>query len=79
MTNIASQTSPSEGIQPQNHVIAMEQPPENQTRNEPVLFLSCFKNFPTDIQESEKPTTSTSTGETTIPPLTLTTPLIKEK
>ena len=27
--DVASQTSPPEGIQPHNHVIASEQPPEN--------------------------------------------------
>ena len=41
MTTVASQTSPSKGIQPQNYVIAREQTPGNQTGNEPVPFLGC--------------------------------------
>ena len=39
-TNVASQTSPPKGTQPQNHVVTTEQSSGNQTRNEPVLFLT---------------------------------------
>ena len=38
-TNVASQTSPPKGTQPQNHVVSTEQPSGNQTGNEPVPFL----------------------------------------
>ena len=43
-TNVASQTSPPKGSQPQNHVDTTEQSSGNQTGNEPVLFLDCSKN-----------------------------------
>ena len=79
MTNVASQTSPSKGIKPQNHVIATEQPPGNQTGNEPLQFLSCSKNCPTDIQESEKHTLTNFIGVSTILPLTTATPLIEKR
>ena len=79
LTKVASQTSPPKGFQPQNHVIATEQPPGYQTWNEPVPFLSCSSSCPTDIPESEKHTKITFTGDTTIPPLTITTPLFEEK
>ena len=39
-TNVANQTSPPKGNQPQSHVVATEQPPGNQTGNEPVPFLT---------------------------------------
>ena len=45
--------------------------------NEPEASLSCSKNSPTDIQNSEHHVTTTITGDTTIPPLTTTTPLIE--
>ena len=77
MTKVATQTSPPKGIQPQNYVTATEQPQEIK-RNEPVRFLSCSKNCPTDILESEEHTTTTFTGDTTIPPLTMTPPLYEE-
>ena len=73
-TTVASQTSPPKGTQPQNDVVATEQPPENQTGNEPVPFLNCS----TDIQNSEQPVMTTLTGDTIIPPLTTTTPLKEE-
>ena len=78
MTTVASQTSPPTGFQTQKYVIATEQPPGNQTRNEPVSFPSCCNKCPTEIQEPEEHTTTTLTADTTIPPLTLTTPLIEE-
>ena len=43
-TNVASQTSPPKGTQPQNHVDTMEQSSGNQTGNEPVVFPDCSKN-----------------------------------
>ena len=79
MTTVASQILPPNGIQPPNHVIGTEQPPRNQTGNEPVPFLSCSKNCPTDNQESKQNTTTTVTEDTTIRPLTITTPLIEER
>ena len=51
---VASQTSPPKGTQLQNYVDATEHPPGNQTGNEPVPFLICSKNCPTDTQNSEK-------------------------
>ena len=77
MTNVASQTSPPKGIQPQNHVIATDQPPGNQTGNEPVPILSCSNVYPTVIQESEAHTTTTVTGNSTIQNLTRTTSLFE--
>ena len=46
--------------------------------NEPLPFLNCYRNRPTDIRNSEQHVTTTITGDTTIPPLTTTTPLIEE-
>ena len=77
-TTAASQTSPTRGTQPQNYVVATEHSPGNQTGNEPVPFLKCCTNRPTDIQNSEQHVTTTLSGETTIPHLTTTTPLIEE-
>ena len=74
-TTVASQTWPPMGTQPQNCVVATEQPPGNQTGNEPVPFLNCSKNCPTDTQNSEQQVTTTLTENTTIPPLTMTTPI----
>ena len=48
-----------------------EQPSGNQTGNEPVSFLNCSKNCPTDIQNTEQHVTTT-------PPVTSATPLIEE-
>ena len=78
-TTVASQTSPPKGTQSQNYVGATEHPPGNQTGNEPVPFLNCSKNRPTDIQISEQQETTKITTDTTIPPLTTTTPLIEER
>ena len=74
-TTVASQTSPPKGIQPENYVAATEQPPGNQTGNKPVPFLNCSNNCSTDIKESEQHLITTPIGDTTIPPLTTTTPL----
>ena len=78
MTTVASQTSPRKGTQPQNYVVTTKQPSGNQTGKEPVPFLNRSKNSTTDIQKSEQHVTTTRTGDTTIPPLTITTPLIDE-
>ena len=40
MTNVASQTSPPKGTQPQKYVDTTEQPPGNQTGNEPVQSMT---------------------------------------
>ena len=77
-TNVASQTSPPKGTQPQNHVVATELPSGNQTGNELVLFLDCSTNSSTDIQNTEQHVVTTLNGETTTPPLTTATPLIEE-
>ena len=78
-TNVASQTSPTKGTQPQNHVVAKEQPSRNQTGNEPVPFPDCCKNSSTDIQNTEQHVVTTLNGDTAAPPLTTTTPLIEEE
>ena len=77
-TNIASQTSPPKGTQPQNHVDTTERPLANQTRNEPVLFLDCSKNYSTNTQNTEQYVVTTAIGDTITPPLTTATPLIEE-
>ena len=77
-TNVASQTSPPKGTQPQSHVVATEHPPGNQTGNEPVSFLICAKNSSTDIQNTEQPAVIALNGDTTTPPLTTRTPLVEE-
>ena len=78
-TTVASQTSPPRGTQPQNYVVTREQPSGNQTGNEPVPFLNCSKNCPTDFQNWEQHDTTTLSGDITIPPITTTTPLIEGK
>ena len=75
---VANQTSPPKRNQPQNHVVATEKPPGNETGNEPVLFLICSKKCLTDIQISEQHVTTTPTGDITTPPPTTTTPLTEE-
>ena len=78
MTTVASQTSPSSKvIQKENHVIATERISGNQTGSELVLFFNCSSICPTDFHESEEHTTTTFTGDTTIPPLTTTTRLFE--
>ena len=77
-TNIASQTSPPKGTQPQNHVDATEHPPGNQTGNEPVPFVTCSKSSSTDNQNIEQHVVTTLNGDTATPPLTTATPLIEE-
>ena len=77
-TNVASQTSPPKKNQPQNHVEATEQPSGNKTGNEPVPFLDCSKNSPTNIQNTEQHAVTTPNGDTTTPPLTTSTPLIEK-
>ena len=77
-TNVASQTSPPKGTQPQKQVVATEQSSGNQTRNEPVPFLDCSKNSSTHTQNTEQHVVTTLNGDTTTPPLTTATPLIEE-
>ena len=77
-TNVASQTPPLKGTQPQNHVDTTEHPPGNQTRNELVPFLDCSKNSPTNNQNTEQHVVTTPNGDTTTPPLTTSTPIIEE-
>ena len=76
--NLASQTSPPKGNQPQNHVDTAEQSSGSQTGNEPVLFLDCSKNYSTDTQSTEQHVVTTPNGDTTTPHLTTATPLIAE-
>ena len=53
-TNVESQTSPTKGTQPQNHVDTTEQSSGNQTGNELVPFLDCPKNSSTNTQNTEQ-------------------------
>ena len=77
-TNVASQTSPPKGTQPQNHVDTTEHPSGNQTGNEPVPFLDCSKNSSLNTQNTEQHVVTTPNGDTTTPSLTTATPLIEE-
>ena len=76
-TNVASQTSPTKGTQPQNHVDTTEQS-SGKTGNEPVPFLDCSQNSSTNTQNSEQHVVTTPNGLTTTPPLTTAAPLIEE-
>ena len=77
-TIIASQTSPPKGTQPQNHVVATEQPSGNQTGNKPVWFLTCSKVSSTVIQNTEQHVVTTFNRDLPTPLLTTATPLIEE-
>ena len=77
-TNVANQTSPPKGTQPQNHVDTTEQSSGNQTGNEPVPFPDCSKNSSTNTQNTEQHVVTTPNGDTTTPPLATATPLIEE-
>ena len=77
-TDVASQTTPLKGTQPQKFVETTEQSSGNQTGNEPVLFLSCSKDSSTDNQNEEQHIMTTPDKEMTTPPLTTATPLIEE-
>ena len=77
-TDVASQTTPLKGTQPQKYVETTEQSSGNQTGKEPVLFLSCPKDSSTDNQNAEQHITTTPDKEMTTPPLTTATPLIEE-
>ena len=74
-TNVASKTSPPKGTHPQNHVDATE-PSSGKTGNEPVPFLDCPINSPSNTQNTEQHVVTTPNGLTTTPPLTTATPLI---
>ena len=76
-TNVASQTSPPKGNQPQNYVDTTERPPENQTGKEVVPFLDCSKNS-TNTQNAEQHVVTTPSRHITTSPLTTATPLIEE-
>ena len=76
--NVARQTSPPKGNQPQSRVVATEQPPGNQTGIDPVPFPNCFKTSSTDIQSTDQHVLATPNGDTTNPSLTTATPLIEE-
>ena len=76
-TNVASQTSPPKGTQPQNHVDTTEQS-SGKTGNEPVPFLDCSKNSSTNTQNTEQHVVTTPNGLTTTPLLTTATPLIEK-
>ena len=78
-TNVASQTSPPKGTQPQNQVHTTEDPPGNQTGNEPVPFLDCSKKSSTNTQNTEPHVVTTPNGDTTTSPLTTAAPLIEER
>ena len=77
-TNVASQTWPSKGKQPQIHVAATEQPSGNQTGIEPGPFYACSKNSSTNTQNTEQHVVTTPIGGTATPPLTTATPLIEK-
>ena len=77
-TDVASQTTPLKGTQPQKYVKTTEQSSGNQTGNEPVLFLSCSKDSSSDNQNAEQHITTTPDKDMTTPPLTTATPLIEE-
>ena len=76
-TNVASQTSPSKGTQPQNHVDATEQS-SGKTGNELVPFLDCPTNSSTNTQNTEQHVVTTPNGLITTPLLTTATPLVEE-
>ena len=76
-TNVANQTSPPKGTQPQNHLDATEQS-SGKTGNEPVPFPDCPKNSSTNTQNAEQHIVTTPNGLTTTPPLSTATPLIEE-
>ena len=75
--NVASQTSPPKGNQPQSYVDTTERPPRNQTVNEVVPFLDCSKNS-TNTQNAEQHVVTTPSRDMTTSPLTTATPLIEE-
>ena len=73
-----NQTSPPKGTRLQNYVATPEHHLGNPTGNQPVPFLNCSKNCPTDIEKAEQHVTTTHNGDTTTPPLTTATPLIEQ-
>ena len=64
-TNVASQTSPPKGNQPQSYVDTTERPPGNQTGNEVVPFLDCSKNS-TNTQNAEQHIVTTPSRDITL-------------
>ena len=77
-TNVASQTSPPKGNQPQSYVDTTEPPLGNQTGNEVVPFLDCSKNS-TNTQNAEQHVVTTPSRDITTSLLTTATPLIEER
>ena len=77
-TDVASQTTPLKGTQPQNHMDTTEQRSGNQTGNLPVPFLDCSKNSSNNTQNKEQHAVTTPNGLTTTPFPTTATPLIEE-
>ena len=75
---LASETSPTKGTQTQNYLVASKHPTGNPTGNEPVYFLNCAKNSPTEIHNSEQYVTTTIIGDPTILLFPTTTPLTEE-
>ena len=75
--NVASQTSPPKGNQPQSYVDTTEQPPGNQTGNGLIPFPHCSKNS-TNTLNAEQHAVTTPKGDTTPSPLTTAIPLIEE-
>ena len=75
-TNVASQTSPPQGTQPQNHVDTTEHS-SGKTGNETVPFLDCAKISSTNTQNTEQHVVTTPSGLTTTPLVTTATPLIE--
>ena len=77
-TNVASQTSPPKRTQTQDHVDTTEQSSGKQKGSEPVSFLDCSKKSSTNTQNTEQHVVTTPNGDTTTPPLTTATTLIKQ-
>ena len=76
-TNVASQIAPPKENKPQSHVDTTEQPPGNQTGNEPVQFPDYPKNS-TNTQNAQQHAETTPSRDITTSPLTTATPLIEE-
>ena len=63
LSDVASQTSPPKGIQPQSLVTATEPYRESQKGNGLIPFLICSISCPNDIQEKGKHKWSTVEGD----------------
>ena len=78
-SDVANQTSPSRGLQPQNFKTIAEQFQENQFGIVQVPYLNNSNNSPTDIQETVKNIMTSLNEYNNIRPLTITTPPIGER